>query len=99
MNGVRLELWDPPPPPQRASARAHPHQHKASPEPSFDLDERTAARVHTLAAKGALRRACTALTADPPVSPTPAVIDEVRLLHPVRTTAHRDMIEKLRPVS
>ena len=27
-------------------------------EPSFDLDERTAARVHTLIAEGALRRAC-----------------------------------------
>ena len=102
LNGFRLELWDPlpeVPSSQRASTRAQPHQLKASPEPSFDLDERTAARVHILAAEGALRRACTALTADPPVSPTPAVIDELRLLHPVPTPAHRDMIEKLRPVS
>ena len=88
----------PPPLPQRASARARPHEPKASSEPSFDLDERTSARVHTLTAEGALRRACTALTADPPVSPTPAVIDELRLLHPGATAAHRDMIEKPRPV-
>ena len=80
---------------QRTSAHAHPHQPL---QPSFDLDERTAARVHTLIAEGALLRACTALTADPLVSPIPAVIDELRLLHPGPTAAHRDMIEKLRPV-
>ena len=32
------------------------------------------------------------------VSPTPAVIDELRL-HPEPTAAHRDVIEKLRPAS
>ena len=52
-----------------------------------------------LIAEVALRRACTALTADPPVSPTPAVIAELRLLHPGPTAVHRDVIEKLRPVS
>ena len=65
-------------------------------EPSFDLDDYTAARVHTLIAEGALRRGCTALTADPPVAPTPDVVDELRLLHPGPAPVHRDMIEKLR---
>ena len=46
-----------------------------------------------------LRVRCTALTADPPVPPTPEVVDELRLLHPGPTPAHRDTIEKLRPVS
>ena len=82
-----------------SSSRASTNKPPASLEPSFDLDDRTASRVHTLIEEGALRRACTALTADSPVSPTPAVIDELRLLHPVPTPAHRDMIEKLRPVS
>ena len=66
---------------------------------TFDLDERTTARVHTLISEGARRRACTALTADPPVPPTPEVVDELRLLHRGPTPAHRDTIEKLRPVS
>ena len=81
-----------------APTRARSHKQKEPHEPSYDLDDRTAARVHTLIAEGALRRACTALTADPLVSPTPAVIDELRLLHPNPTAAHRDAIDKLRPV-
>ena len=82
-----------------SSSRASTNKPPASLESSFDLDERTAARVHTLIAEGTLRRACTALPADQTVSPTPAVIDELRLLHPRPTPAHRDMIEMLRPVS
>ena len=55
LNGVRLDLWDHP---QRTSfSRASTHKPQASLEPSFDLDERTAARVHTLITEGALRRA------------------------------------------
>ena len=69
------------------------------PEASFDLDEHTSTRVQTLIAQGALRRACTALTADPPVPPTPQVVDELRLLHPGPTDAHREELDKLRPVS
>ena len=100
MNGSALSSGTPLPSPslpENFRSRSL-HEPKASLEPSFDLDERTAARVHTLIAEGALHRACTALTADPLVSPTLAVIDELRLLHPGPTAAHRDMIEKLRPV-
>ena len=79
----------PSPPPQRTSSCAPQPKPQAPLEPSFDLGERTVARVHTLIAEGALRRACTALTADPPVSPTPAVIDERRLLLPGHSSAPR----------
>ena len=67
-------------------------------EPSFELVDRTAASVHTLIAEGALRRACTALTSDPPVSPTKTVVEELQRQHPGPTTAHRDDIDKLRSV-
>ena len=40
-----------------------------------------------------------ALTADPPVPPTPQVVGELRLLHPGPTDAHREELDKLRPVS
>ena len=80
LSAVRLELWDLPQ--KSSSSRAPTDKPPASSEPSFDLDERTAVRVHTLISEGALRRACTALTADPPVPLTPEVVDELRLLHP-----------------
>ena len=67
-------------------------------EPSFALDDRTADRVHTLIAEGALRRACTALTSDPPVSPTKTVVEELQRQHPGPTTADRDDTDKLRSV-
>ena len=100
LNGVRLELWDPP---RKPSTRTPASERKPPPEASFDLDEHTSTRVHALIAQGALRRACTALTADPPVppppQPTPQVVDELRLLHPGPTDAHREELDKLRPVS
>ena len=49
LNGVRLELWNPAPPPltpEDLFSRLQPKP-QAPLEPSFDLDERTAARVHT----------------------------------------------------
>ena len=97
LNGVRLGLWDPLQ--KSSSSRAPTDKPPPSSEPSFDLDQRTAARVHTLISEGALRIACAALTADPPVPPTPEVVDELRLLYPGPTPAHRDTIEKLRLVS
>ena len=96
LNVVRLELWDPP---RKSSTRTPAPDRKPPLETSFDLDEHTSTRVHTLIAEGALRRACTALTADPPVPPTPQVVDELRLLHPGPTNAHREELDKLRPVS
>ena len=96
LNTVRLELWDPP---RKPSSRTPASERMPSPEASFGLDEHTSTRVRTLIAQGALRRACTALTADPPVPPTPQVVDELRLLHPGPTDAHKEELDKLRPVS
>ena len=67
-------------------------------EPSFELDDRTAAMVHTLIGEGALHRACTAPTSDPPVSPTKTVVEELQRQHLGPTTAHRDGIDELRSV-
>ena len=44
LGGVRLELWDPPKP-----TLSPPSRDSATHESSFELDDRTAARVHTLA--------------------------------------------------
>ena len=96
LNGVRLELWDPP---RKLSARIQTQDRKPHLEASFDLDDHTSTRVHSLIAEGALRRACATLTAEPPVPPTPQVVDELRLLHPGPTDAHREELAKLRPVS
>ena len=96
LNGVRLELWDPP---RKMSARTQTPDRKPQPETSFDLDDRTSTKVHSLIAEGALRRACATLTAEPPVPPTTQVVDELRLLHPGPTDAHREELAKLRPVS
>ena len=63
---------------------------KDAQEPSSEIDDRTAARVHTLIAEGALRRACMALTADPAVPPIQDVIDELQHLHTGPTLAHSD---------
>ena len=95
LNGVRLELWDPP---RKPSVRVPTSDRKHAHGSAFDLDEHTSTRVHTLIAEGSLRRACTALTADPPVFPTPQVIEELRLLHPGPTAADKDLIDGLRPV-
>ena len=96
LNGVRLELWDPP---RQRSFGAQVQDRKLQPEASFDLDDRTFTKVHSLVAEGALRRACAALTADPPVPPTAQVVDELRLLHPGPTDAHTEELSRLRPVS
>ena len=66
LNGVRLELWDPP---RKLSTRIQTQDRKPHPEASFDLDDHTSTRVHSLIAEGALRRACATLTAEPPVPP------------------------------
>ena len=94
---VRLELWDPPP--KRTSTRDPRKGQKETTEPSFGLDDHTAARVHTLISEGALHRACTALTSEPPVIPTSEVVDELRRLHPGPTASHLEEINKLRAVS
>ena len=96
LNGVRLELWDPP---RKMSTRTQTQDRKHQPETSFDLDDRTSTKVHSLIAEGALRRACVTLTAEPPVPPTTQVVDELRLLHPGPTDAHKEELSKLRPVS
>ena len=96
LNGVRLELWDPP---RQRSFGTPVQDRKLQPEASFDLDDRTSTKVHSLIAEGALRRACAALTADPPVPPTTQVVDELRLLHPGPTDAHSEELSRLRPVS
>ena len=61
---------------------------KGGQERSFEVDDRAATTVHTLIAESALNKACTALTADPPVSPTQDVKDLVQHLHPGPTLAH-----------
>ena len=96
LNGVRLELWDPP---RQRSFGTQVQDRKLQPEASFDLDDRTSTKVHSLIAEGALRRACATLTADPPVPPTTQVVDELRLLHPGPTDAHTEELSRLRPVS
>ena len=57
LNGVRLELWNPP---KHTPTRDPRKGHQESKEPSFELDDATANRVHTLISEGSLRRACTA---------------------------------------
>ena len=42
-----------------------PQRERARHGSSFELDDRTAARVHPLIVEGHLRRACTALTSEP----------------------------------
>ena len=79
LNGVRLELWDPV---KKTPSRASTKETTSSPERDFDLDDRLASRVQSLISEGALRRACTALTCEPPVAPSPEVLSELSSLHP-----------------
>ena len=95
LNGVRLKLWDPL---KRAPPRDPPKGTTSSPEHSFELDDRLASRVPSLISEGALRRACTALTCEPPVVPSPEVVEELSGLHPGPTKAHQEAIDQLRDV-
>ena len=94
-NGVRLELWDTP---KRTPGPDPPKGQTSSPEQSFALDDRAASRVQTLISEGALRRACTASTCEPPVVPSPEVVEELSSLHPGPAEAHQETIDQLRDV-
>ena len=48
--------------------------------------------------EGAVRRACTALTCEPPVVPSPEVVEELRSLHPGPAAAHQGAMDELRDV-
>ena len=63
----------------------------SSPEQSFELDDRLASRVQSLISDRSLRRACTALTCEPPVVPSQEVVEEP-------TKAHQEAIDQLRDV-
>ena len=95
LNGVRLELWDPV---KKTPSRASTEETTSSLEHDFDLDDRLASRVQSLISEGALRRACTALTCEPPVAPSPEVVSELSSLHPGPTKAHQQVIDQLREV-
>ena len=97
LNEVRLEPWEPLP--KHTPARNPRKGQLESNAPSFDLDDATARRVHTLISEGSLRKACTALTAEPPATPTSEVVDKLRRLHPGPAESHLDAINRLRTVS
>ena len=63
----------------------------ATQESSFELDDCTAARVEF-----ALRRTCTALTSEPPV--TQEAVEELRRLDPGPSAGERDAVNELRVV-
>ena len=85
-------LWNPP---KRTPGRVPPKGQTSSPEQSIELDDRTASRVQTLISEGALRRACTALTCEPPMVPSPEVVEELSSRHPGPAEAHQEASDQL----
>ena len=74
LGGLRGELWG-------SQEQLHTRP-RFAPEDDFSLPPSVSRRVTTLLQEGVLDRASTALTQDPPVLPTPEVIEELRDLHP-----------------
>ena len=85
--------------PSFGSRPANPASHRQQdPGSDFRLPSHVSNRVATLIQDGALRRACTALTQEPPVQPTPSVIDELRGLHPVPRPQDSALLSCLRTI-
>ena len=89
-----LELWDPSSPP--TSYNTGLLQGPSFPRESIhELDDRTAARVHTLIKEEPLRQACTALTSERPVVLTQEDVEELRRLHPGPSAADQNAVDEL----
>ena len=90
LDGLRAELWGP---------SGQPASHRQQdPGSDFRLRSHVSNRAATLIQDGALRRACTALTQEPPVQPTPSVIDELRGLHPLPRPQDSALLSCLRTI-
>ena len=90
LDGLRAELWEP-----SGQPASHRQQDLGS---DFRLPSHVSNRAASLIEDGALRRAGTALTQEPPVQPTPSVIDELWGLHPLPRPQDSALLSCLRAI-